>query len=161
MKVKPAIAELLLPHILLDLAVYDKGSAVCTLLTDRLERHIFCKPFPDMRVTSLFLDCLNFLHTFHLEALETSKRKSKEEGSELLGHFHKSGDPWAKVEPSSHLKVVQYCLGPNGNTCEKFEHWKLFHRCSCDVHIAFLRRIEEKSAEVNILRSSVLCMGEL
>ena len=96
-KLKPELAELLLPQILLDLAVYDNNSELCSIISEQVRIHIFTKPYPDVRVVTLFLKCCNQLRTFQLESSET-KRRSKDDSSELLTDFLKSGEgAWEKV----------------------------------------------------------------
>ena len=100
MKQKPQLAELLLPQVFLDLAVYDKNSGLRSVVSSRVKRHIFTRPYPDVRVITLFLECLNQLRTFQLESSDT-KRRSKDDTSELLTDFHKSVEgAWEKVSLS-------------------------------------------------------------
>ena len=129
-KRKPALAELLMPHILLDLAVYDEEDILCTRITPQLDRHVFSKPYPEPRIMSLFVSCFNHIRTFHLESLDTAKKKGKEEGAELLVHFQKGEqEPWFKVQPQNGLSCVSVVTvsfakvikgeGRNLEECEK------------------------------------------
>ena len=107
-KLKPELAELLLPQILLDLAVYDSNSELCSLVSAQVNTYIFTKPYPDVRVVTLFLECFNQLRTFQLESSET-KRRSKEDSAELLAQFLKSAEgAWEKVSTQQlHVWTLQ------------------------------------------------------
>ena len=110
---KPGLAELLFPHLLLDIAAYDQDVALCPIISAQVKRHVFTKPYPQTRVVSLFLSCLNQLRNFHLESLDASKRKAKDESSELLSHFSASGgEAWHTVGSSrlSHAKPCRHFL---------------------------------------------------
>ena len=94
---KPELAELLLPQVLLDLAVYDSNAELCSIISAQVSAHIFTKPYPDSRVISLFLESLNKMRTFQLESSDT-KRRGIDDSSELLADFLKSTEgAWEKV----------------------------------------------------------------
>lgn len=97
-RLRPPVAELLLPHLLLDLAVNDMSGDLCLQVSGQVVQHILCKPYPDSRVLALLLSCLNQVRTFHVESLDGSKKRLKDDSAELLTTFQKSGaEPWAKA----------------------------------------------------------------
>lgn len=138
MRIKPFVAELLFPHLLLDLAVHDLHDTFCSTLSEQIRQHILAKPYPDTRVVSLLLNCLNQLRNFHLEASDTSKRKSKEESSHLLTSFQRSErEPWETVSLDPLASLLQGCKGPlKCNILQIFKGGHVFEISNLDCQVS-------------------------
>lgn len=66
-------AELLLPHLLWDLAAHDADHALCRRVSRQISEHVLSHSAPDPQAVRVLLACLNHLRSRQLDSLERSK----------------------------------------------------------------------------------------
>lgn len=101
---EPAFAELLLPHIFLEVAAYDVEQGVLgPIISRQVGRCMFQQPPPEPRVIGMMLKVLNHLRCFHLDGLRddpSGKRRAHGSSASLFtDSFPKSqvSSSWPKV----------------------------------------------------------------
>ena len=101
---KPKLAELLLPHIFLDLAVFaaEQYDDLQYVLSGKISTLLLRDTTTDTRVISLILTCLDHLHSFNLDTQEGPDivNKMKSRSASILKEFHHQRQHWPKVSRS-------------------------------------------------------------
>lgn len=92
----PKLAELLLPHIFLDIAVYasDSYPSIHYHLSKGLTGLMTQVDSDDTKVQGLLLKCLGHLHSFHID---TFNQQSFFSEAPILKDWYSEGHEWDKV----------------------------------------------------------------
>lgn len=110
---KPNLAELLMPHIFLDLVVYgtEAFGGIHDVLQKNLKR-LIKDGTTDTRVVSLLLTCLDHLYSFCLDSQRGPQAAKTAKHGDILAYFHVQRQYWHRV--SQHLclrlSVKQICM---------------------------------------------------
>ena len=100
---KPKFAELLLPHVMLDLAVCasQEDTELRFVLSSNLSDHILNDPDCERKAVGLILEALNHLRSFYLDTIDSTNTQGKSSKLHLLKEFHEQGQFWSKVRRCS------------------------------------------------------------